>query len=409
MITVYQSMDITELHASGHSIRAIERLTGHSRNTIRKILRGQHTHRFATPQRASKLDPFKPHLQHRLAEADLSAVRLLEEIRPMGYDGSLQTLRRYLRGLRGEHRCVERATVRYETAPGQQAQADWGYCGKFPDADGVQRSVYAFVMVLGFSRMMAVSFTTSMRLDALLRCHQDAFSALGGIPQTILYDNMRQVRISRTQLNEHMLDFALHHGFSIKTHRPYRPRTKGKVERMMTYIKENFLKGRSFRDLEHLNAEAQHWLATVAHVRVHGTTGERPIDRFEQHERQALQPLSAVRQYVWVDPKTRRVSSESMIRYDGSQYSVPPAYVGQEVSVFAQAGHITIRCADAVIAEHQAAASSGQCVVDKDHLAELWKVLAQQVPPPADAPPWTVRFDQAVQTTPLAIYEEINA
>lgn len=409
MITVDQSMDIKELNAAGHSIRAIERLTGHSRNTIRKVVRGEHQHTFQTPERGSKLDPFKPYLQQRFAEVDLSAVRLLEEIRGMGYTGSIQTLRRFMMGLKSTQRRLAKSTVRFETAPGKQAQVDWTYCGKFPTPDGKLVSVYGFAMVLSYSRMLYVEFTTSMKTPALLDCHERAFAALGGIPETILYDNMKQVRLDRSRLNEQFVDFASHYGFTIKTHRAYRPRTKGKIERPMTYIKDNFLKGRSFTDLDHLNAAGQHWLATTANVRTHGTTQERPCDRHRETEMATLQPLAGMRPYVLVEPKMRRVSAESMIRYAGSQYSVPPAHVGQEVQVEAQAGLITIRCADLVIAEHHAAQSRGQCIVNHDHLAELWKVMEQQIPAPKDQQPWQVRFDQQVATTPLMTYAEITA
>lgn len=409
MITVVQSMDIKDLHQQGHSIRAIERLSGHSRNTIRKILRGEHEPRYHTPQRPSKLDAFKPYLRKRYAEVPLSAVRLLEEIRPQGYTGSLQTLRRFLRSLKPDRQAAERATVRFESKPGEQAQVDWGHCGRFPDATGKQVPVYVFVMVLSYSRMLYIEFTHSMKVPWLIGCHQRAFAAFGGVPQRILYDNMKQVRISQHQLNEEMLDFANHYGFVIKTHRAYRPQTKGKVERPMTYIKDNFLKGRSFADLADLNANGQHWLAETANVRTHGTTKERPCDRFTTTEQATLQPLTDIAPYAFVDPKSRKVSNESMVRFNGSQYSVPPVHVGQQVDVFAQAGHITIRSADVVIAEHQEAAASGQCVVNKEHLAELWKLIESQTPKPDDGKHWHLRFDGSVQSTPLATYEGVSA
>jgi transposase len=136
MLKVDQAMDILDLHRQGHSIRAIVQLTGWSRNTVRKVLRGQRPLRPPTPQRASQLEPYQDYLTQRFQDYGLSAVRLLEEIQPMGYDGSIATLRRFLRTLRGDRQRCAKLTVRFETPPGHQAQADWAYCGRFLAADG---------------------------------------------------------------------------------------------------------------------------------------------------------------------------------------------------------------------------------------------------------------------------------
>ena len=409
MLTVVQRMDIHDLQSQGHSIRAIERLTGYSRNTIRKVLRGEHNRAFATPDRGSKLDPYKDYLRKRFAEVELSAVRLLEEIKPMGYAGSLQTLRRFMRELKAHKRVAEKTTVRFETAAGHQAQVDWGYCGKFEDSDGKKISVYVFAMVLSYSRMLYIEFTNSMQMPHLLACHEHAFAAFGGIPKQILYDNMKQVRTSRMKLNEQMVDFADHYGLSVKTHKPYRPRTKGKVERLMTYVKDNFLKGREFEGMDHLNAAGQHWLAETANVRLHATIEERPIDVFERDERGALHPMSDVRPYPFGDPKNRIVSYDGMVNLNGSHYSVPPTYVGQQVNVFAQAGQIIIRSDDLIIAEHQQAVRSGQCVTDPDHIVDLWKTVAQQIEVPDHSrdPNWRMKFESQVASTALTTYEAV--
>ena len=113
-----------------------------------------------------------------------------------------------------------------------------------------------------------------MRLESLIRCHQNAFAYFGGWPAKILYDNMRQVIVRPGLVNPRFRDFADHHGFEPKAHRPYRPRTKGKVERMVSYVKDNFLAGRSFDSLEALNTQGRNWLDTTArNVRIHATTG----------------------------------------------------------------------------------------------------------------------------------------
>ena len=246
MLGIQQFMDIQALHKEGLSIRAIAQKTGYSRNTVRKVLREKSPKTYERQPRPSILDPYKAYLKERFEAYGLSAVCLHGEIVNMGYSGSPVTVRRYLQTLKAPKIARQRATVRFETPPGKQAQVDWAECGTFTKPDGTRQTIYAFVMVLGYSRFMHVEFTTSMKLPVLIECHQRAFTQFGGCPQTILYDNMKQVRLAPNKWNETFLDFAHHYGFAPKTHRPYRPRTKGKVERMVDYLKDNFLKGREF-------------------------------------------------------------------------------------------------------------------------------------------------------------------
>lgn len=382
MLTGVQRMDIQQLHRDGHSLRAIARLTGLSRNTIRKVLRGQHDGTRRRVSRDGKLAPFHDYLRHRRQEVPLSAVRLLAEIQPMGYTGSVATLRRFLATLDQNATRQRRLTVRFESPPGRQAQADWAYAGRFPDASGQLRAVYIFTFVLGYSRMLFIRFTTSMTLPTLLDCHHQAFIYLGGWPQQILYDNMKQVKLGPGRWNEAFVDFARHFGFTPKTCQPYRPRTKGKVERMVEYIKDNFLLGRTFSDLDDLNGQGRTWLDQTANVRVHATTGQRPVDLWP-HEN--LIPWGSVAAYPFVAPVPRTVSWEALVHYGGSRYSVPPSYAGQTVTVAASGGQILIRTGDTVIAEHREAVRAGQCVVHRDHLADLWKLTVQHTPFPASA------------------------
>lgn len=396
-------MDILLLHKQGLSIRDIARQTSLSRNTVRKVLRGHHDLTRKPAPRASKLDPFKDYLRRRRAELPLSAVRLLQEIGPMGYAGSIVTLRRFLAELDGQRARQSKATVRFETPPGHQAQADWTEAGQITGPEGKPMNLYAFTLVLSYSRMLFVRFTTSMALPTLLDCHRQAFAYLGGWPRVILYDNMKQVRIGPGKFNETLLDFAKHYGFSPKTCRPYRPRTKGKVERAIDYVKDNFLLGRHFADLDEVNGQVRVWLDTTANVRVHATTKERPIDLWAK---EGLTPHESVPAYEPLQPARRTVSVEAMVHFQGSRYSVPPLHVGTAVAVMASGGQVVIRSGDVVIAEHRQAAQPGQCVVARDHLAELWKITHQQT-----AAPPTGRVAAAagpeVQQVDLRQFEEV--
>ena len=402
MIQWEQWMEIKELKSQGHSIRSIARLTGHSRNTVRKVLGQKKPEPFRSPDRVSKLDDFKDYAGKRYQECALSAVRILEEIRQMGYAGSVQTLRRYLQSLRPSRQALQKMTVRFETPPGQQGQVDWGYAGRFADAAGRMINIYVFAMVLSFSRMMYVKFTTSMKLPELIACHMEAFNFFNGWPASILYDNMRQVRRGATGWNPLFADFAGHYGIIAKTHRFYRPRTKGKVERMMEYIKDNFLNGRTFIDLEDLNTQSRKWLDETANVRIHATTGRPPAELFAK---ESLIPYSSVAAYRISERTLRKVDSEGFVNYDRSRYSVPPEHVGKTVIVQQEDRVITVRCQDLVLVEHDLASRPGSCVVKPEHIRQLCELSLQRKEVPTAH--WTVTFQQEVQTPSLETYEEV--
>ncbi|HLP08451.1 MAG TPA: IS21 family transposase, partial [Opitutaceae bacterium] len=279
MLNLDQFMNIRFLHKQGHSVREIARLTGHSRNTVRKLLRARRAPTPAARERASKLDDHKLYLTERWQAHGLSAVRLLPELRARGFKGSVQIVRRFLHTLKADRLTDQTLTVRFETPPGEQAQCDWAEIGRYAQPDGTSVRVYAFVMVLGYSRYLYVEFTRSMSLATLIRCHQNAFAFFGGWPRRILYDNMRQVVVGPERTNARFLDFTHHHGFEVKRCRPCRPRTKGKVERSVAYLRDSFLNGRTFQGLDDLNAQARHWLGSVANIRIHSTTQARPCDR----------------------------------------------------------------------------------------------------------------------------------
>ncbi|GAC1670949.1 MAG: IS21-like element ISMac3 family transposase [Candidatus Acidiferrum sp.] len=403
MLNLEEWMDIKSLYREGHTIKAIARLTGRSRNTVRRVLREAVPSSYPTLERNSCLDPFKIYAQERFEGCGLSAIRLLEEIRGMGYTGSVWTLRRYLGSFKPERERLHKLTVRFETPAGQQAQADWAYCGRFPDTSGRIVPVYAFVMVLGFSRMLYVEFTSSMKLSALIRCHVNAFAFFGGWTREILYDNMKQVRLSPNELNPQFIDFARHYDFLIKTHRVRRPRTKGKVERMVLYVKDAFLKGRSFADFSDLNAQARHWLAHTANVRIHATTHQRPLDLWPQ---EGLTALSSIAPYHIHELFPRQAGFDAFVRFDKSRYSLPPEYAGQTVAIGKIAQRILIRCGDMIVAEHRVAQKPGSTVADSAHLGELWRLSLRKNKTPL--PRWQLRFHSEVQTIPLADFQAVS-
>jgi transposase len=152
-----------------------------------------------------------------------------------------------------------KATVRLETPPGGRAQVDRAEIGYFFDESGVRRKIYAFVMVLSYSRMLFVEFVNDISIETLIECHQKAFARFGGYTRKILYDNMKQVRLSQPEWNPLFQDFLAHYGIAANTHRPFRTRTKGKVGRAVLYLLDNFIKGREFENLADLRNQGLVW------------------------------------------------------------------------------------------------------------------------------------------------------
>lgn len=402
MLEMEEWMDIRNMKQEGHSIREISRRTGRSRNTVRKVLRKKKPELVRRKPKGSILDEFRAYLKDRYLKTGLSAVRLLEEITAMGYRGSVDTLRRYLRTIDSEEFVSSKATVRFETPPGKQAQADWAEIGSLRDGSGILRKVYAFIMVLGYSRMVYVEFTYSMKLETLIECHKRVFAYFGGCPREILYDNMAQVRLPNGKLNPQMVDFLSFCGIVPKTHRPYRPRTKGKVERSVSYLKDNFIKGREFRDFEDLQAQGGTWMSRTANARIHGTTRRVP---FEMLREEGLQPIGALTEYRILERVSRKVNAEGYVLIGGNRYSVPPKMVGRKVTVESGYGKISVLAGDMIVAEHRLATGTRESVTDPEHAAAMWKLtLNRQDVPKAAAAKLLV---QVPDQRPLKVYEEV--
>lgn len=280
MLRLEEWVDVISMHKAGISIREIARKLGVSRNTVRAAIRRDGPPEYQRRPRPSKLDPYKDYLLERLREfPELSAKRLFEEVRSQGYDGQISILKDFTR----PHRVPRKRTVvRFETPPGEQAQCDWAELGTH-EVRGISTKVYAFAMLLGFSRYLYVEFSESCGSDAFLAAHARAFAYFDGMPRRILYDNAKIVALTHSRtvvtFNEALLDFAGRFGFRPQLCRPYRPQTKGKVERTIGYVKDAFLVGRIFTDLDDMNAAVLAWLEGEANVRVHATTGAVPAER----------------------------------------------------------------------------------------------------------------------------------
>ena len=260
---------ILDLHRQGLSISAIARQTGRDPKTVRKYIeRGLEPPAYGPRQagRPSKLAPYIDYLRERVTTfPELSAVRLHREIRERGYTGAYTAVKRFVAAVRPD-RGPKPFEVRFETPAGQQAQVDFArFVTEFTDEPGVTRIVWLFSIVLGHSRFIFARYVMHQDLQTLLRCHMQAFAAIGGVPIEILYDRMRTVSSGtvegKPRWNPTFEAFARHWGFEPRVCRPYRAQTKGKVESGVKYVKRNFLPGRVFRNLEDFNDQLRAWLA----------------------------------------------------------------------------------------------------------------------------------------------------
>jgi transposase len=301
MLQLEGYVEIQVLKRQGKSIRAISAELGVARNTVRKYLRAERAPRSRSrPPRASKLDPFRPYLQERVRQAHpqwIPASVLQREILERGYTGKAAILRAYMGTLK-PHAPAD-PVVRFETAPGEQLQVDWG---EFRQG---HEPLSAFVATLGYSRYAYVEFVTDQSIQTLLRCHTHAFEWFEGVPQRVLYDNMKTVILSRHtygpglhRFQPAFLDFAHHYGFLPQVCRPYRAKTKGKVERFIRFLRYSFYVPLLSRlratgltlDVHTANAEVRTWLHQVANARLHATTQAVPQLRW-LIERPLLLPL----------------------------------------------------------------------------------------------------------------------
>ena len=331
------------------------------------------------PARGSKLDPFKPQIDQLLTEGVWNTVVILRQLQAAGYTGSHTILRAYVAPKRLLR--AGRATVRFETLPGQQLQSDWGEL--VTSIADQPTKVHFIVNELAYSRRF--HFWCAARADAehtyegLIR----SLEYFGGVPQQVLVDNQKAAvllhRGDALQFNPRFLDLAAHYGFAVRACRPYRARTKGKDERMVGYVKHHFfVRYRSFASWTDLNARAEQWLREEADQRHQTTVQEVVAVRFVR-EAPHLQPLVAAR-YDTSYLTHRHVSWDSYIHVRGNRYSVPAELVGQVVLIrISLTGELRVFADDQLVASHRLQAADSGWVTVAEHHAALWAAVSGPV------------------------------
>lgn len=361
----------------------------HPRTVKRALQRGG----VPKPERKSgpsKLDPYKAKVDELLGDGVWNSMVILREIQALGYEGGRTMLRQYIQPKRVLR--SGRATVRFETEPGKQLQSDWGEV--VVEIAGVRRKVYFIVNELGYSRRFHFWCTESADAEHTYEGLLRSFEYLGGVPAEVLVDNQKSAVLQASnsgspKFNERFVDLAKHYGFTPRACRPYRARTKGKDERMVGYVKQNFfVRYRSFESWVHMNQLAEIWLREEADPRVQGTVKEVVAERFER-ERSSLQLLPNIR-YDTSYFEYRQAAWDGYIDVRGNRYSVPAVLAGQRVAVrIGLDGLLRIYQADQVVARHQLQSRQEGWSTLTEHRSEMWKSTLQ------------------VEQRSLVVYEEV--
>ena len=370
MLKDVEAGQVFALRGLGWGMRQIARELGIARNTVRDWLRGGEDREYGHEKRLGFLDRHYFWIQSRFNSGVRNADVLRQELEAMEISVSLRTVERALRPFRQSWERAEKVTLRFETAPGKQMQVDFGE--KWLLIGGERQKRYVFVATLGFSRRGYVEVFGSLRQRDWIMGMERAFQYFGGVPEELLTDNAKPLVSTHPQgkrpvFHPEFEAFCRHWGVVPRACQPFRARTKGKVENGVGYVKKNALGGLAFASDEALDEHLVWWMLNVADVRIHGTTHERPIDRFEV-EKAALRPLLNHPGYLRMRNFTRKVSTDFRIDVDTNRYSVPPVFVGQTLDVVIEADTLQVLHRDRIVAEHTVHPGHHQVIEDPGHV-----------------------------------------
>jgi transposase len=344
--------EIHRLRNERYSIRKIARLLNLSRKSVNKYLHDPNPDKIRS-KRSSKLGPFKEPIAQMLEKApEVSAAVIRQRIIDKGFQGGYTIVKDYLRSIRGDFK-KSQPFIRFESAPGEQCQVDWGHFGSITYGE-TKRKLYCLAVFESYSRLLYLEFTHSQRQESLHQCLLNAFRFFQGTPRELVTDNMLTAVTERDgpliRYNEAFLEFLRPFRITPKATNVRKPHEKGKVEKgAIHYIRYNFFPLRSFSNLEDIQRQADHWTDHVANVRVHGTTGKRPKERFNKEVMRPLpQPLPDCR-----DTAHGKVHTDYSVRFDGNFYTVPPWTIGKQVVIKADNHTLTIYFKDKSIATHR--------------------------------------------------------
>jgi len=353
---------------------AMARIMGCDPRTVKRYLNGYERMQKKKVERVSKLDNFKETIKSKL-EIGCTSMAIFKFIQKEGYIGSYSLVADFIQKHKEEQ--TKKATIRFETAPGLQAQVDWKENLKMVSKNGELFEVNIFLMVLGYSRMKFVKLTSDKTQKTLFDCMNEAFKYFKGIPKEILFDNMPTVvdrtnsRIGNVKLNAKFLQYSKDMGFNPITCRIYRPQTKGKVESLAKLVDRLKVYNNEFETYEELEKIVKVFMKEI-NIEVSQGTNEKPVDRLEK-ETKYLLPLpnqSVLNTYI-TSPKEYKVSKESMITYKGQKYSVPTYLIGKLVSVEETNEYIHIYYTTNLVTKHKK--SEKFLNYHKEHIVDILK------------------------------------
>ncbi|MCL4469376.1 MAG: IS21 family transposase [Deltaproteobacteria bacterium] len=331
MIKREEAVDIVAYKRQGLSNREIARKLGIHRKTVSKYLaNGGEVKPYDTRNRACGVDRFRESIKHWIEEEGYNGVRMHRLLGELGYTGGVRTVQRYAKGIRGG--LIRKAYRPFETEAGRQAQVDFGEFTVVDAFGNKEETLYLFLMVLGYSRKRYAELVVRPDLTSFLDCHRRAFEYFGGVPCEGLYDCMKNVvtRVngSEPKWNDMFYGFARHYGFAPRLCPPYASWVKGKVERPIRFIREDFWRGYQYRGLAEANQDLMVWLKHKE-LSIHGTTQQTISERFEL-ERGYLGGLPALA-FDTSERYFRTVHKDCCIHLGYNRYMLPHTTVGKKV------------------------------------------------------------------------------
>jgi len=376
MQTPEEVQAILKLASLGWGTKRIAAELGCSRNTVRNYIRQGGWQPYRQPRRQKQLGELGAWLEEKYRQHRGNCDVIHQDLtREHGISVSVRTVQRAVAHLRQQCKAEAVATLRFETPPGHQLQIDFGSTRVSVAAE--QLKVHLFVATLGYSRRCFVEAFLHERQSAWFQGLESTFGHFGGIPRELLLDNAKalvrhhDVRTREVAFNDRFHAFCRYWQVIPKACAPYRPRTKGKDERGVGYVKGNAIAGHQFRSFEHLRSHLQWWMREIADLRTHGTTGEAPMARFHRDERQALRPLPPKAPFLQVRELIRRVHADACVEVDTNRYSVPWRLIGERVTVIVADQAVRVLHAAEQVACHVQSRARCTAIVERAHLAGI--------------------------------------
>lgn len=359
-------------HVEKWKVGTIARHLGVHHTTVKRVLSETGVSKHNILVQKSMIDPFLSFITETLQRfPGLTASRLYDMVVARGYPGSRDHFRHLISFYRP--RKAAEAYMRLRTLPGEQAQVDWGHFG-YITIGKAKRPLMAFVMVLSYSRKIFLHFYLNQRTENFLRGHEAAFFSYGGVPKVLLYDNLKSAVLERMgdaiRFNPQLLDFAAHYRFEPRPVAVYRGNEKGRVERAIRYVRDNFFAAREYKSLDDLNEQARTWCETYAQDRPCPEDKTKSVRAVFQEEQPRLLALPD-NPYPSEELENVRVSKTPYVRFDLNDYSVPHDQVQKTLMVKASLDTVTILDGIHLVAEHIRSFDKGAQIESETHIATL--------------------------------------